>query len=120
MKTEGGASAAGAGGLARAFGKSGSDTRDVFNLIQNQIEDMKQIEDMDTGGQGDEMKKSQEKAPQDIAPEGGAGGGDAPSTMTLALEIKSSSTSDTLQLGRMPDQEFKYFRLVLMQVAKLN
>ena len=117
MKTEGGASAAGAGGLARAFGKSGSDTRDVFNLIQNQIEDMKQIEDLEAGGQVDEMKQMQERGPQDSAPEGGGG---ASSTMTLALEFKSSSTTDNLQLGRMPDQEFKYFRLVLMQVTQIN
>ena len=36
IKVEG----AGSGGLARAFGQTGSDTRDVFNLIQNQIEDI--------------------------------------------------------------------------------
>ena len=85
----------------------------MFNLIQNKIEDMKQIEEMEAGGQVDEMKQMQEKGPQDSAPEGGGG---AASTMNpLALEIKSISTTDNLQLGRMPDQEFKYFRLVLMQ-----
>eukprot|EP00802_Teleaulax_amphioxeia_P005525 Tamp_05529.p1 GENE.Tamp_05529~~Tamp_05529.p1 ORF type:complete len:935 (-),score=201.39 Tamp_05529:142-2685(-) len=111
VKTEG---AAGAGGLARAFGPSGSDTRDVFNLIQNQIEDMPQIEGMGAmvpaergGGAGD--GKDAELEPR------GSGSGGEQTTVTLALEKKSVATSDTLQLGRLPDQEFKYFRLVLMQ-----
>ena len=37
-----------------------------------------------------------------------------------ALEQSSSSKTLKYNIARMPDQEFKYFRLVLMQVCPLS
>uniref|UniRef100_A0A7S0E1M9 BHLH domain-containing protein n=1 Tax=Hanusia phi TaxID=3032 RepID=A0A7S0E1M9_9CRYP len=91
---DGDSSGPGAGGLARAFGPSGSGTRDGFNLIQGSADDS-------LGGLEAAVVPSQNPAAQTPA--------------ALAMEKKSSSTAEQLQLGRMPDQEFKYFRLVLMQ-----
>jgi hypothetical protein len=93
---------AGAGGLAGAFGRSATGTIDVFNLIQNQIDDI--------GALGPSAA-----AQENVSPGAAAAAAGGQSTMTLALEKKSATSTDQLQLGRMPDQEFKYFRLVLMQ-----
>ncbi|EKX32593.1 hypothetical protein GUITHDRAFT_121221 [Guillardia theta CCMP2712] len=87
---DGDSSGPGAGGLAKAFGPSGSGTRDGFNLIQGSSDDS-------MGGLEAAVVPSQNPAAQTPA--------------ALAMEKKSSSTAEQLQLGRMPDQEFKYFRL---------
>ena len=64
----------GMGRLARAFGRSESDTQDVFDLMQNQIEE--------------------------VGPAGGRGAvdGGGQSTMSLALEAGSERSTDQLQV----------------------
>eukprot|EP00960_Hanusia_phi_P040708 754601-Hanusia_phi.AAC.2 len=75
-------------GLARAFGPSGSGTRDGFNLIQGSADDS-------LGGLEAAVVPSQNPAAQ------------TPAALAMGNE--------KALFGRMPDQEFKYFRLVLMQ-----